>query len=214
MGYIYLITNKKNGKKYIGKTVNSIEKRFEGHLYNSKNGDTFLYKSIRKYGKTNFIIEEVEKTPDDNLDEREKYYIKEYNTLIPYGYNITEGGTGGDTSKSPKYIKSMKNRDMSGTNNPMYGKRGKDNPKYGKKYGKKPKISEGQKKNWSNNIERKKNASERNKGEKNPMFGKKPPNSVKIQYNGITYESLSDAVKKTGITLYFIKKCGVIIYND
>ena len=35
MGYIYKITNKVNGKIYIGQTVKTVEKRFQQHKNNS-----------------------------------------------------------------------------------------------------------------------------------------------------------------------------------
>lgn len=42
-------------------------------------------------------------------------------------HNRNDGMIGGDMSSHPNYIKSMKNRDFTGKNNPMYGtKRGKE----------------------------------------------------------------------------------------
>lgn len=117
---IYQITNKINGKFYIGKTTKSAEERFNQHFYNHKNGNTYLYKAMRKYGVHNFQIDILENT--ELLNEREIYWIK---TLNPQ-YNMTVGGDGGDTSRSPNYINGMKNRDFTGQNNPMYGKKRTD----------------------------------------------------------------------------------------
>ena len=53
MGYIYLITNLLNNKKYIGKTTQSIEERWQEHIYDSKRKKCEtrpLYRAIRKYG--------------------------------------------------------------------------------------------------------------------------------------------------------------------
>lgn len=64
MGYIYLITNKINNKKYVGKTTKSIKERWEEHLKDSKKEKCEirpLYRAIRKYGIENFTIEEIEK---------------------------------------------------------------------------------------------------------------------------------------------------------
>jgi group I intron endonuclease len=113
---IYKITNKVNGFFYIGKTSKSIEQRFKRHFYNHKKGNTYLYKSMRKYGFDNFIIETLEETP--NLNEREMFWINE---LSPH-YNMTKGGDGGDTSKSPNFLKGIKNRPPP---KPTYGMLGK-----------------------------------------------------------------------------------------
>ena len=36
MAFIYVITNDVNGKRYVGKTNNSIDKRFKEHIKDSK----------------------------------------------------------------------------------------------------------------------------------------------------------------------------------
>lgn len=88
MYYIYKITNCKSPKIYIGVT-NDFEKRIREHSYG--NGDGLLARSVRKYGWDCFSYEIIEKTENR---EREIYYIKEYNSKHPYGYNLTEGGEG------------------------------------------------------------------------------------------------------------------------
>lgn len=96
MGYIYLITNKINNKKYVGKTTQSIEKRWQEHISDSKKEKCEirpLYRAIRKYGIENFTIKEIEKCNTDNLSEKEKYWIQYYNTYED-GYNATLGGDG------------------------------------------------------------------------------------------------------------------------
>lgn len=87
---IYKTTNTINNKSYIG--------------YDTKNnsdyygGGTYIKRAIAKHGKENFKKEIVEQDIVDHkiLCEREKFWIKELNTLVPNGYNITEGGDGGD----------------------------------------------------------------------------------------------------------------------
>jgi group I intron endonuclease len=113
---IYKITNKVNNNFYIGKTTKSAAERFNRHFYNHKSGQTYLYKAMRKYGFHNFQIEVLEQT--ELLNEREVYWIE---TLNPQ-YNMTVGGDGGDTSNSPNFIKSIKNRP---TPKPTYGMLGK-----------------------------------------------------------------------------------------
>lgn len=100
MGWIYKITNKVNGKIYIGKTEHSDPyKRWKEHLhdYNKrKNEKRPLYSAIKKYGEDAFIFETIEKT--DNAEEREIYWINKLRTYIGFkdcnGYNATLGGDG------------------------------------------------------------------------------------------------------------------------
>lgn len=118
--FIYKITNNINGKSYIGKTTKTAEERYKEHQYNHKQGQTHLYRAMRKHGIDNFSISVVEQT--ENLNEREKYWIS---TLSPE-YNMTIGGDGGDTSSSPNYQNYMKNirpYQISGEGNPFYGKK-------------------------------------------------------------------------------------------
>jgi len=86
---IYKTTNIINGKYYIGKDINN-----SSHYLGS---GILLKKAIKKYGKENFIKEILEYCESsDVLDEREKFWIEELNS-INLGYNLTTGGTGGDT---------------------------------------------------------------------------------------------------------------------
>ena len=112
MAYIYSITNKVNGKQYIGKTskFNPYD-RWKEHINNAKlKENTVGYSSIHtmpivrainKYGSDNFKFRVLEECSDDNVDEREKHYIAEYNTCDGEGYNCTYGGDG--VSKPSKY---------------------------------------------------------------------------------------------------------------
>lgn len=97
-GSIYKITNLLNGKTYIGQTTQPIEKRFKSHCY--KDGCTKLYNAMKKYGKKNFSIDLVESIETDSekdlhkqLDKRESFYIRDYDS-INNGYNIRDGGQG------------------------------------------------------------------------------------------------------------------------
>ena len=88
---IYLITNLLNLKQYVGVTKFSLEERF---LQHTKRG-FFLTEAIQKYGEQKFSIELIKevKTPEQAY-ELEIFYIKEYNTKAPNGYNLTDGGDG------------------------------------------------------------------------------------------------------------------------
>jgi group I intron endonuclease len=88
---IYLITNLENKKQYVGITKFSITERFYQH---TKRG-FILTEAIKKYGEDKFSIELIEEVDTaGRAYELEQYYIKEYNSKIPYGYNITDGGDG------------------------------------------------------------------------------------------------------------------------
>ena len=89
-GYIYLITNKVNGKQYVGQTSRDVDTRFQEHCFDTR-GHSKLHNAIQKYGWQNFKVETIEEVPLDDLDEREKYWISELDTRDK-GYNISFGG--------------------------------------------------------------------------------------------------------------------------
>ena len=96
MAYIYIIKNDINDKVYIGKTEFSIEKRFKEHLFDSNKQQAKnrpLYRAISKYGKEHFWVEELEECSSQLANDREKYWIKQYNSYYN-GYNATLGGDG------------------------------------------------------------------------------------------------------------------------
>lgn len=93
-GIIYKITNKINNKVYIGKTLETLEKRWKQHQKDSLRFlDRPLYRAINKYGIENFTIEIIEQPDIELLSERESYWIKHYNSFH-IGYNATLGGDG------------------------------------------------------------------------------------------------------------------------
>lgn len=93
-GIIYKITNKVNGKSYIGQTRYTIEFRWRQHIH--KKDNTYFHNAIKKYGVDNFIVEKLEECNIEDLNEREIYYIAKYNTFKD-GYNSTIGGDGNRT---------------------------------------------------------------------------------------------------------------------
>ena len=94
---IYKFTNKINGMSYIGQSVD-IERRYKQHK--SINTDnTIFHNAIREYGFEAFDFEIIELCTKDSLDEKEKIYIKKYNTVYPKGYNIATGGHTGHPVK-------------------------------------------------------------------------------------------------------------------
>lgn len=92
MGYVYMITNTVNQKKYIGISVNDPEKdRIKRHL--SGSGNRIIASAVKKYGVDVFTYEILEANVfDEFLPELEVAYIANYNTVRPHGYNLTSGG--------------------------------------------------------------------------------------------------------------------------
>ena len=71
---IYKITNKINGKVYIGQS-NDIERRWAEHRNRYKTNNTFLYQNMRLYGIENFDFSIEELCNIEDLNGREQYYI-------------------------------------------------------------------------------------------------------------------------------------------
>lgn len=98
MNQVYLITNRVNGKRYVGITCRSYFDRFKEHVHEALNGSTsMLHAAMRKYGPDRFDVILLESNiPDSEIEAREQHYIKLYNTFYTsrIGYNMTEGGGG------------------------------------------------------------------------------------------------------------------------
>ena len=92
MGTIYKITNKVNGKAYIGKSIHDADKtRMRQHLRG--NGSRLIKRSVAKYGTDVFTTEILhDDVPPDLLESFEIEAIKKYNAFVPNGYNLTRGG--------------------------------------------------------------------------------------------------------------------------
>ena len=105
-GYVYLIYNNFDDNVYVGETIQTIEKRFKQHIYESTNSKIRAYnfklsKAIRKYGYSNFFVKEIDKVSGEDrkkvkeqIQELEKFYVKKYDSF-KNGYNSDEGGLGG-----------------------------------------------------------------------------------------------------------------------
>lgn len=125
-GYIYKITNILNGDSYIGQVYNkSIEERWKRHIKSSedKNNKSHISRALRKYGSNNFKIEKIEDAYSvEDINNKEKYWIKHYKNLGINLYNETDGGEGGNTykyktEKEIQLIKDKISKSNSGKNN-------------------------------------------------------------------------------------------------
>lgn len=95
MGFIYKITNNINKKIYIGKTTKTTKERYSEHLSSSKSQKGYLYDAMRKHGVDNFCVETIEEVPNQDLNDREIFWIGHYKSnQKDRGYNCTIGGDG------------------------------------------------------------------------------------------------------------------------
>ena len=106
-GYIYKTTNLVNNKIYIGqkKSDKFLEEAYLG-------SGVRLRSAIQHYGLQNFKVDLIEKcTTKEELDEREKFWIKKYNTRdLLIGYNIAPGGQASCWNKGKHLSKEHKRK--------------------------------------------------------------------------------------------------------
>jgi group I intron endonuclease len=111
MGCIYLVTNKINAKQYVGQTIRKMyDRKSDHHLQAKNNCDSMpFHRAIRKYGKNGFEWQLLADGIDDisELNKLEKQYIAQYNTLVPNGYNLQQGGWNGYHHEETKRKMSM-----------------------------------------------------------------------------------------------------------
>lgn len=115
-GEIYCITSPSN-KKYIGQCVKKLSSgknwgyisRWKEHIRDSKDRNycRLLNSAIKKYKPENFKLEILKECIIEELDFFEKYYIENYNTMTPNGYNLTSGGGVTRYSEETNKLKSI-----------------------------------------------------------------------------------------------------------
>lgn len=178
-GYVYLITNQLNNRKYIGihhYTKPEIDKNYYG-------SGKIITQAVRTYGRKNFCIQVLDWAESfDELSELEKYYIKLYNAVESEDfYNLADGGHNLTPEEVKRFItestrktfsKNMKKRweshdpsicrNLLGENNPFYGRHHTEETKQYLSQ-----INTGRK----HSEETKQKYSENRRGEKNPNYG-------------------------------------------
>lgn len=226
MGYIYVVENKINNKKYIGQTLQlDINKRWNQHKRNNGIGKILL-NAYEKYGVDNFRFRIICICFDDDTNRYETEYIKKYNTLYPNGYNLLEGG---NNKKHNEYTINILKQKLTGNNHPNYGKifseeqrknmsnskTGLLNPNYGKK------LSNEQKEKIKQTIKK-------FDKEKRELINNKISESIKksiknrkavIQYdinNNLInkHNSITEASKLTNISRRTIQRCCDGVYKN
>lgn len=152
---IYCFTNKVNGKKYIGQSID-LDRRRRKMDYKTS---SMFYSALTKYGLDAFDYEILELCPVENLDEREIFWIQHYQTFPPslgFGYNLVSGGGHQEFSEETRKKLSECRK---GDKNWNFWNKGESHPLFGKK------ITD----------EHKKHISESKKNGFHPTRGKKLP---------------------------------------
>lgn len=91
--YVYKITNSINDKVYVGMTQDVDQRRRQHKCYGLRgyadNGRTTpLYTDMYELGVENFKIEVIEEVESKiEAENREAYWMQEFNSVIPNGYN-------------------------------------------------------------------------------------------------------------------------------
>lgn len=189
---IYMIKNKLNGNIYIGQSVD-IYDRWDEHLRALRGEYHFnnhLQRSWNKYKEYNFEFSVVEECFEDELDDREIYWISNYDSYHN-GYNQTKGGGGMRGFKHSDKTRKKISESTKGENAPWYGKQRSEetkikigaaskarlvdlenHPMYGKKHSEESKDK--MRKSHSGKTltdEHKAKLSAASSGENNPMYG-------------------------------------------
>ena len=96
---IYCAYNKVNQKRYIGQTIQKLCERRAAHY--TKDPEIYFHRALHKYSKDDFEWSIIDTAySQEELNEKEIYWIKKYDTLNPiYGYNLLSGGQGGKPTK-------------------------------------------------------------------------------------------------------------------
>lgn len=127
---VYVLWCRKTNMHYVGITSQKVSRRIRQH----KRGKQFVDKKIQESGWNGdwdyWIVEEH--IPASLISEREKFWVNFFGCVFPHGYNKTCGGisklTVSDDTREIIRQRALE-RDMSGENNPHYGKHHTDEAK-------------------------------------------------------------------------------------
>lgn len=96
MGFIYQVLNLVSNKCYIGQSRQKVPiSRWCQHRHQAfvkRSTSSALYDAMRSYGLDAFQFTIIATVDDDALNQAEADAIKTYNSTVPNGYNIKEGG--------------------------------------------------------------------------------------------------------------------------
>ena len=94
MKCIYLRTNTVNGKQYVGQTNDMKKRDYYWVSLKCRYSNWLIQQDREKYGLDKWETKVLKECDDSESDYWEEYYIKEYNTKYPNGYNMSDGGKG------------------------------------------------------------------------------------------------------------------------
>lgn len=198
IGFIYITTNKLNGKRYIGRKI--YDGNYESYLGSSK----LLLSDIKRHGICNFTREIIEECDSyEKLQMRELYWQLHYNVKEdPNFYNLTYTTQGFDTSGTRfTYSSESLEKIWPDERRDIQRKKWKDPQKN------------------PNNIQSvRENKSKRMKLE-NPSFREdvklKLSKPFVLEYNGVeyTFNNRAEAINVFGTSAIQVRKSGVKKYN-
>jgi group I intron endonuclease len=137
---IYFITNKINGKIYVGLTSEGV-KRWNKHLKTAAGGPikcapsySYIHKAINKYGADNFSFDIIEEHQTiDELKEAEIFWISYLKQIGVQLYNLTDGGDGilgyKYTDAQKQALSDRMKGIFAGDKNPFFGQKHTDETK-------------------------------------------------------------------------------------
>jgi group I intron endonuclease len=140
---IYKITNLINNKIYIGQTKN-FKKRMNDHKNRNKKNKSLVCSAIIKHGENNFKFEEIAIVPLIFANVFERECIKLYNSLVPSGYNIEEGG--GCQYSLSQIARDKISKKLTGRKRPVFSKETREKMSKWQRGRKRPPFSEETKK--------------------------------------------------------------------
>jgi len=210
MGYIYMLIDRRNYKKYIGKHNGKYKSYWSGGIIPNK--------IANKHGRDIFkriILEE--NIPENILNEREIYYICKYNTNND-GYNLTKGGDGGDwtVNKSEEEIREIMKKVSQKQKGKFIDKKTREKMS---ESGKNKIFTEEHKKNISESLKGKVGRTHSQdtkikislkklgiKNDKHSQFmTNNNPRSQKVSVDGIEYDTIKEASEKLNIARHIVK---------
>jgi group I intron endonuclease len=169
---IYKVTNTINGKIYVGKQTNN-RKNYYG-------SGKLIKQAIQKYGIENFTKEIIDEVVGDVLgSEREIYWITKLKALD--GYNLEIHGNGGEISERQRRMNSETVKKMWQDPNSIF-----NTPEYRNRL-----SNAGKKRVWSEETKKKIS---------NGRIGKDNPAAIKIEVDGMIYETRRECAKHFNIS--------------
>lgn len=179
---VYLISNKDNGKMYVGQTRRMLSRRILQHKHPSGTR-SYIKNAINKYGIDNFRVVELDTAfTQDELNAKEIFWIKTLNTIAPRGYNLELGGFNSTHSEETrkKLSKAAKGRKLTEEHKSKISKalKGKASP---------PRSKEVK--------------------SKDRQIKKHKMKKVLCITTGVEYESIRDAGREMGINRSYISWC-------